>query len=140
MTCRCGGRNKSSVYPSALLLVISRDVNQCRFAGTHPGVRPRRAREVCPTGHETSPQEVSGPVPSDEIQPWHTGEPENTLEHISNNPACIKFPFGFLLCLNPLAPLSRETLLIKRPSSGFCVLYGQTSCWHLIMCTASSPI
>lgn len=43
------------------------------FAGTHPGVRPRCAREVRSPGHEAPPQETGGPVPPDEIQPWHPG-------------------------------------------------------------------
>lgn len=48
-----------------------------RFAGTHSGVRPRCAWEICSPGHETSPQEVSGPVSPDEIQSGHTGKPED---------------------------------------------------------------
>lgn len=54
------------------------------FAGTHPGVRPRCAREVRSPGHETSPQEVSGPVSSDEVQSWHTGRQENTVKHLKD--------------------------------------------------------
>lgn len=42
-------------------------------AGSHSGVRPRRAREVRPPGHETSPQEAGGPVSSDEDQSGHPG-------------------------------------------------------------------
>lgn len=42
--------------------------------GAHPGVRPGRAREGGPPGHETAPQEAGGPVSSDEVQPGHPGE------------------------------------------------------------------